>query len=161
MRLYGKTILMIVGNGVDQGEFGQLKEGLESEQAMVLVTSPDHYLTVESVHNGKRGQDIIIDIPFESLDQFYFDGLIIPSGLLSSETLAKDVRVLEIIAGFHKKRLPIFASGDAVKLLYDCQVLFDRVVVREGTPLDIFLDKAVEVLTDSLAFNQKYRPSMS
>ena len=160
MRLIGKHILMIVTDGVDRDEYVQLKEGFESEQATVIVTSPQNYLTVETIQDGRRGEDILIDVPFDALEGIQFDGLVIPDGILSSDFLKKDKRVLHMVLQFHKKRLPIFASGNAVQVLYETQVLFSQVVVRESTPLPQFLDKAVEVLLDHVPFTHVYRPTM-
>jgi putative intracellular protease/amidase len=148
MRLAGKKLLLLITDGVDETEFDQIKQGFLSENAVVYVTTPQEYLTVESVTGTRRGKDIIVDLPFEAVASSQFDGLIIPDGLLSTDRLKKDPRVLELVYTFHQRRLPIFASGLAVQLLYESQVLSEQIVVREGTPMRNFLDQAVEVLLD-------------
>lgn len=159
MRLAGKTLLMIVTDGVDQLEFLQLKRSFEDEGASVLVTTPQEYISVQAVDEGAPGIDVLIDLPFEAVEQMPFDGLVIPDGLLSSEGLRKDSRVVKVVADFHQQKLPIFASGNAVQVLYDSKVLTDHVVVREGTPLHSFVDKAVGVLLDHRP--QAYRSTIS
>ena len=157
MRLAGKQLLLLISDGVDQEEVELLRKGFEEENAVVSITSPAEYLTVESIYNGRRGKDIYIDIPFESVKSLYFDGLIIPDGLISNEKLAKNRQVLDLIKYFHLRKLPIFASGEAVQLLYESEVLSEQILVREGTPLTHFLDQAVAVLLDALPQARKYR----
>lgn len=161
MRLIGKHILMIISNGVDEDEYTQLKKGFESEHATVIVTSPQLYITVESLKGNMRGADIITDVPIDGLDGLYFDAVVIPDGLLSSDALRKDSRVIELISRFHEQGLPIFASGKAVEILYTSKVLFNEVVVRESTPLHTFLDKAVDVLLEHTPSHHVYRPRLS
>lgn len=161
MRLHGKQLLILVGDGVDQGEFLQLKNGFEEEGASVLVTTPQEDLSIETVESNRRGGDILIDIPFEVVMQNRFDGLILPDGILAVDSLRKDPRVFSLIEWFHLARLPIFASGHAVQLLYDSKVLFDQIVIREGTPISHFLDKAVGVLLDQPESSQLYRSTIA
>jgi len=160
MRLMGKQLLMLVGDGVDRLELEKIKMGFEEEDAAVLVTSPLQYLTVETAENGRRGEDLPLDIPFDALEGLEFDGLIIPDGILSTEMLRRELRVIDLISRFHEQGKPIFASGNAVQLLYDSRVLSHHVVVREGTPLSDFLDQAVSVLLDAPAKYRIYRPSI-
>lgn len=161
MRLIGKHILMLITNGVEEQEYMQLKKGFESEQASVIVTSPGQYITVESLRGNERGEDIITDIPLDGLEGLYFDALVIPDGLLSTDALRKNNRVINLISAFHDQGLPIFASGRAIEILYDCKVLFSQIVVREETPIDIFLDKAVTVLVEQAPAHHVYRSTIS
>ena len=164
MRLIGKQILLLVSDGVDQGEVEQLRQAFEREDALVLVSCPHDAVVVETVYNGRRGKDIAIDVPLEVAAEVAFDGLVIPDGLLSSLSLRRDRRVVDLVAYFHQRRLPIFASGNAVEILYESQVLFQQIVVREGSPLSLFVEKAVGVLLDkpSAPYGGQfaYRPTM-
>jgi len=161
MRLLEKKVLVLLTDGVDHAEYAQIRKGFEREEATVMVTSPQESLSIETISGSRRGPDILVDIPFEAVEELAFDGLIIPDGILSTELMRKDVRVITMIHGFHQKQLPIFASGNAVQLLYDSQVLSEQVVVREGTPLGLFVDKAVEVLLDRAPYSHIYRPTMA
>lgn len=151
MRLEGKELLLLVSDGVELSEYEQLRDGFLEEKAKVWTTSPQDFTTVETVQEGKRGKDILIDLPFQVVGKMRFDGLIIPDGVLSAKSMRKDSRVLELVAEFHQKGLPIFASGTAVEVLYDSKVLSQHVIVREGTPLSSFLDQAVSILGESQA----------
>ena len=160
MRLMGKQLLMMVGDGVDSTEVEQLKRGFEEENAHVLLTTPQEFLTVETVAHGQRSTDLTIDLPFEAVQEYDFDGMIIPDGIIFTDMLRRDIRVIDLIALFHKKVKPIFASGNAIQLLYDSHVLSHQVVVREGTPISAFLDQAVGVLLDYPSKYRIYRPTI-
>jgi len=148
MRLQGKELLLLICDGVEWKEYEQLKMGFELEQARVWTTAPLKYPAVESVDQGKPSEEIIIDLTFDVASRMHFDGLIIPDGALSTDILRRDKRVIELIFMFHQMQLPIFASGNAVELLYESRVLSEQIVVREGTPMQGFLDQAVGVLLD-------------
>ena len=156
----GKQLLMVISDGVDRQEVEQLRLGFHDENATIIMTTPQTYITVETSDRGRRGADLTIDIPFEAVHEIDFDGLIIPDGLLSTDMLRRDVRVIDLIFRFHQKGRPIFASGNAVQLLYDSQVLSHQIVVREGTPMDLFLDQAVSVLLDYPSKYHVYRPTI-
>lgn len=163
MRLAGKKLLLIVMDGVDYQEYEDLKRGLEEENALVYVATPQEYLTVETIYNGRRGKDILADLPFEVAGQMQFDGLLIPNGMLSADLLSKNDQVIQLVANFHQKGLPIIASGNAVQVLYESQVLSEQVLVREETPIDTFLSRAVSLLVDRPAnrgYRSMYRPTM-
>jgi putative intracellular protease/amidase len=161
MRLMGKQLLMVISDGVDKQEVEQLRNGFTEENASIVITTPQTYVTVETSENGRRGADITIDIPFEAVHEIDFDGLVIPDGLLSTDMLRRDVRVIDLVFRFHQKGRPIFASGNAVQLLYDSQVLSHQIVIREGTTMSAFLDQAVGVLLDYPSKYHTYRPTMS
>ena len=149
MRLLNKRVLLLVADGVELAEYEQLRRGFEAEGAEVVATTNLEFITVESVYEGQRGRDILIDIPFEGVEEGYYDGLVLPDGYLSVSSWQEDGRVLELIRKFHRIGRPIFASGQAAGLLYEAGVLSQGVLVREGTPLTSFITQAISVLTDS------------
>ena len=144
----GKILLIVVCDGVDREEVDMLRQGFEREHARVMVASPQEFLTVETVANGRRAQDLLVDLTFEAAQGLRFDAVLIPDGPLSTEVLRQDVRVVAFLQHCHEKGMPLFASGEAVRLLYDSGVLSERIVVREGTSLNAFFDRAVDVLLD-------------
>lgn len=143
---------MLVNDGVEFGDFEGLKVGFQAEGASIVVVSPQKYLSVESVDGYKRGRDITADISFESVFEEDYEGLIIPSGVLSTGLLKEDARVLQMVTSFHAKGKPIFASGNSVELLYESHVLPRQVLVREEAPLPGFIGKAVTVLINYSSF---------
>ena len=156
----GKQLLMLINDGVDADEVRQLKSSFEQELATVLISTPQEFPSVETISHGGRGPDIAIDLPFEAVVSTHFDGLVIPDGLLSAKALRKQPAVIELVSRFHWENLPIFASGNAVKLLYDSKILSHHIVVREGTPLAEFVDQAVGVLLDYPNADQVYRATI-
>lgn len=172
MKLSGKKLLMLISDGVLQTEVDSLKKGFEAENALVLITSPQEFLSVESVCNDRRGKDILIDIPFEAIEEKLFDGLIIPDGALGIDNLRGNKKVLQTIVEFHNQGRAIFASGEAQDLLLESGVLMGNILVREEDTLDVFMNKAVRVLLDAPPNRMEnsskiersyrlYRPTMS
>ena len=150
---------MIITDGVEEEEVITLREEFERERAKLIITAPHEYLHIETVREGKRGASFLVDIPLEAVEVNQYAALVIPDGILSTELLCRDERVLDLVQTFHQNGQPIFASGAAIKLLHDCHVLSDQIVVREGSSLGAFVDKAVEVLLDS-GSPYRYRPAI-
>lgn len=149
---------MLVSDGVEEEECKQLKEGFQKEMAEVFCVSPQEYMSVETVSNSRRGKDLNVDFPIEAVEAEAFDGLIIPDGLLSTDLLRRDDRVIDLVRNFHQLRLPVFVSGRAVEILYDSGTLPELVLVRETMPMTSFVHEAVEVLLDNTSMVQSYRP---
>jgi putative intracellular protease/amidase len=168
MKLSGKRVIMLVTDGVDYRECQQLREGFSGEGAVVTVTTPQNYLTIETVEGCRRGRDLTVDLPLSAVNPEECDGLIIPNGVLSTGLLRQDACVLQFIVSLHQRGLPIFASGESVQLLYDSHVLSRHIVVREGSgALEHFIGRAIRVLVDAgggslygLPNSQVYRPTI-
>jgi putative intracellular protease/amidase len=156
MRLINKQLLLLVADGVEQVECDQLRRGFEEEGAVVFAITNQDYVTIETVFQGKRGHDVIIDIPFEKVADSKFDGLIIPDGLIAQQAFLGDERVLRLVARLNQSGVPIFASGTASDVLTKAGVNSPTVLVREGTPLRSFITQAVGILTDKPTYG--YRP---
>jgi len=146
MKLIGKKILLMVSDGVEQDEYEMLKKRFEGEMAEVFCTSPQDYLTIESVKELRRGKDITLDFPIDAVEAEHFDALVIPDGLLSTDLLKHSEVAVDLVKQFHSLRKPIFASGRAVELLLESNALPDPIMVREETPLPLFIDQAIEML---------------
>lgn len=149
MRLPNRKLLMIVADGVDQLECDQLRIGFEDEGARLFCATPGEYIAVETIAGNRRGKDILIDVPFEMILLERFDGLIIPDGLLSSAAFSENDEIIDLVQRFHEHGLPIFASGRAVEVLYRSRVLSQCILVREGEPIGVFINQAVQVLLDA------------
>jgi len=155
MRLAGKTVLILVTDGVEEEEYKQLRRAFESEYAQVFTTTPQEYLSVESIKDGHRGEDITVDLSFDSVLSLAVNALVIPDGLLSTTALCENLEVLDFVYTLHQREVPIFASGEAARLLYASHVLSEQVVVREGTSLPYFLNQAVKVMIESASYRRQ------
>jgi putative intracellular protease/amidase len=158
MRLHGKTILMMVGDGVKFTEFSQLKEGFESEGARIVVTTAQEDILVKLSLSESESQEIVVDLPIEAVREMDCDGLIIPEGLVGERN---SPRLTDLVGRFHEEGVPIFASGHCIQLLYEASVLSNHVMVREEAPLGSFITKAVEVLVETAPAPYRYRPTMA
>jgi len=148
MRLAHRRLLMLITDGVDQQECLLLRGGFEEEGAIVFTTAPAEYLAVESWHEGHPGVDIEVDMPFETVADVEFDGIILPDGVLSTEALRANEQVRDLLRAYYEASRPIFASGNAAEILYGSDLISDTVLVREGTPLETFIEEAVSVLAE-------------
>jgi putative intracellular protease/amidase len=156
MKLLGKHLLLLVCDGVEEKEYAEIKRGFELESAEVFVSTPQEFMTVETVCDGRRGKDILIDFPLDAISVDAFDGLVIPDGLLSAEGMRKDIRALQLIREFYHRKLPIFASGAAVALLHETALLAENIMVREQGSVEGFVQRATELLMESTSTGRKY-----
>jgi putative intracellular protease/amidase len=140
---------MLLADGVDLQECEQLRRLFEEEGAGVFATSFGMFPSVETVADNRRGRDLLIDIPWEALVFERFDGLIIPDGAACANQIKDERRAVELVRSFHQGGLPIFASGQAVAVLYRSHVLSECVLVREGEPIVSFVNQAVGILLDA------------
>lgn len=149
MKLRSKKLLCLVADGTDAKDYLQLRRLFEQEGAEILVASTAAYSTVETVEEGKRGADIPIDLSLDTVAPNLFDGVLIPDGNLAVHALADKPEVQSTLFACHVAGLPIFASGEAVELLYTSSVLSRLVLVRQGTPTGEFINHATHLLLDA------------
>lgn len=148
MRLNGKHILFLLADGVELDSYQQLRRAFEQERATLYVTSPSPYLSVESFSQGKRGADILIDLPLDVVDDLSFDALLLPDGPLATQALAEDQRVRQLLKRFQRWGVPMFAIGEADRLLPGRSVHHRFPVVAEGSLLETFMQQVVQVLRE-------------
>lgn len=146
MRLPHKNLLMLVADGVEYDECEMIRNGFEHEGANVFCSAYSPYPHVETVQDGRRGPNLLIDLPYDSLPYEYFDGMIIPDGYLSSYGIADNPEIVSLVRSLHVQGAPIFASGDAAEVLYRSGIVSKQIVVREGMPIERFIAEAVSVL---------------
>lgn len=155
MRLAGKRLLMLVMDGVNLEDFEKLKAGFIDENAEIYLSTPQDYLTVETTSNGRRGKDILVDMPFEAIPFTRFDGLIIPSGMLSVDLLRHNKEILKLIKSFYSLKLPIFACKEAISILKDCDIIPSNILVQdELAPMESFLERAIHMMIESSTFRK-------
>lgn len=149
MKLLGKRLALLVSDGVNYAEVRRLEDAFKLEGAEVFFTSPHEFMSIETVVKNERGPDLVIDFPLDVLNQNGFDGIIIPDGILSVDLLRREPAVRGVIQEFHKQHLLIFASGEAVQILHDSDVLDPAIVLRDSSAdIQIAVNQAVAVLLD-------------
>lgn len=148
---------MLVADGVDQIECDQLRRAFEEEGASVFVATNQEYVTIETVFQGRRGHDIIIDLPFEAVEPRHYDGLVIPDGFLAARTFEDDERVAALVRIFHTSGRPIFASGKSSIVLEQAELNARQILIREGASLSSFITQAIAILAETAATAHVYR----
>jgi len=148
MRLSGKRLLLLAADGVDLDDYETLRKAFELEDAVIFVTAPSKYEAVETILEGKRCDDLQIDIPIEAIDPQQFEGVIIPGGQDSVDSLRRNREALNLIRAFHEQSKVILASSQAGELLRNSGVLSRQIMVRENESVYDFVNHAVNVLLE-------------
>ena len=150
MLLSHKNLLILVSDGVEYDECVLLRNALEREGANVFLSASCPYINIETIQGGRRGPDLAIDLPFDSLPYERFDAMIIPDGYLSIVDIVDNSAVIALIKDFHRQGAPIFASGGIEQILANTIPVAECVLRRESKIIEDFVDQIVCALVDLL-----------
>jgi len=114
--LTGKKILILVGNGVDEGVMSVVQRELVKTGAVVKAVGIEPGL-VNSWNNNTWGLYFPVDQQMNTTLGSDFDYLIVPSGARSILKLGANAHSERIIASFIEAAKPMAFIGDAVELL--------------------------------------------
>ena len=114
--LTGKKILILVGNGVDEGVMSVVQRELVKTGATVKTVGIEPGL-VNSWNNNAWGLYFPVDQQMNTTLGSDFDCLIVPSGSRSIAKLGANAHSERIIASFIQSAKPMAFIGDAVELL--------------------------------------------
>ncbi|QDS98532.1 DJ-1/PfpI family protein [Adhaeretor mobilis] len=131
-----KTVLMIVGDYVEDYEAMVPKQILETLGVAVHTACPDkkagetvataiHDFEGEQTYSEKRGHNFAVNTDWQSVKEADYDGLVIPGGR-SPEYLRLDERVLEIVRDFAKHEKPLAATCHAAYVLTAANVVREK-----------------------------------
>jgi len=128
-----KTVLMIVGDYVEDYEAMVPKQILETLGVTVHTACPDktagdtvataiHDFEGEQTYSEKRGHNFAVNTDWQSVQEADYDGLVLPGGR-SPEYLRLNERVLEIVRYFAEQEKPLAATCHAGYLLTAADVV--------------------------------------
>lgn len=159
MKLHGKRLLMIVADGVSADDAESIRLGFEKESAEVYLVTTKPVLTVTAESTNKQDTNLVVDLPLEAIDPLQYDGLILPDGLLAAENLREDPRIIGLVHSFYERAVPLFASGEAVRILEESGVLLPTILVRDRESVASFIDRAIDCLIEDrpIVHKQKMR----
>ena len=152
MQLSHKNLLILVSDGVEYDECVLLRNALEREGANVFLSASCPYINIETIQGGRRGPDLAIDLPFDSLPYEHFDAMIIPDGYLSIVDIVDNPAVLALVKDFHKQGAPIFASGCTHQVLSKNEILAECILRCQGRSIDNTVAQVVGALKDISTF---------
>lgn len=107
----GRKIGVLAGEGVDGGQLGTLKSGLQAEGAVVEVIA-EHGGTITC----SLGKSVPVDRPSPNAPSVIYDAVVVPGGA-SAGKLAKTGLALAFLAEAFKHGKPIAFVGDAATLI--------------------------------------------
>jgi protease I len=123
--LGGKRVAVLAADGFEQSELMTPVEVLESCGAAVDVISPDG----EGIRGWDKtgwGQKVAADASLEDADPTAYDGLLLPGGVLNSDTLRTQKPAQDFARHFLNTKKPTFVICHGAQLLIDAGLVAGR-----------------------------------
>lgn len=108
--LDGTKIAFLVARGFEQDELSQPRRALVDAGAETDIVSPDAG-RIMAWRGREWGWEFSVDVPLERANAEHYDGLIVPGGLMSPDSLRVDASALGFVKRFVDAGLPIAAIG--------------------------------------------------
>jgi protease I len=107
--LAGKRIAVLVARGFDQVELTESVQALERAGADTEIVSPGGG-KVRGWNDGTWATTVFrIDVPLSNADPESYDGLLLPGGAMSPDTLRRNPQALRFVRSFFDARKPVAA----------------------------------------------------
>ena len=106
--LSGKTIAFVATDGFEQSELFDPKSILEDAGAVVKIISIKSG-SIKAWNKDDWGKKIDVDVTIEMADAAYFDGLVLPGGVINPDKLRQNAMVIEFVRRFVEAGKPIGA----------------------------------------------------
>ncbi|MEH6754510.1 MAG: DJ-1/PfpI family protein [Alphaproteobacteria bacterium] len=118
-------IAILAAAGFAETTFTDTQKTLLARGRKFKVISPDGGL-VQGWHDGAWGHHFMADEDIANALAADYDGLILPDGKNSADTLIENVHTKRLIAAFMDAEQPVLAVGDAFRLLVPAGVAAAR-----------------------------------
>lgn len=125
--LKGKNIALLATNGFEEIELTSPRKALNEAGANTFIVAPEND-TIRSWNNNDWGSDFEVDTTIEKANQESFDGLMIPGGVMSPDTLRQNDTAIEFVRSFFEAGKPVASICHGPQLLIDADVLQGREV---------------------------------
>jgi catalase len=152
-----RKIAVLAANGVDAEGVDRLKRGLEQRGATVEVLAP----VAGGTLSGGSGGEVAVDRAFTTMASVLYDGVVVPCGPESVDTLSKDGYAMHFITEAYKHLKAVGAFGSGVDLLRntgiaeqladDTDVVVSNGVVSTAAAADDLTDEFWEAFAAALA----------
>jgi protease I len=158
-----RRIAVLVADGFEQSEFEVPVRRLREAGAVVHVLAPDakRLPHIEGESHGKTAAGTRADKLLSEVRPEDYDGLLIPGGLKSPDTMRQSQAHLDFVKAFAASEKPVAAICHGAWLLADADVLEGRTVTSwPGIRRDVeragatWVDKAV-VTDGTMVFSRK------
>jgi protease I len=126
-QLQSKRVAILATDGVEQVELTEPKRALDGAGAQTVVVSP-RPRTIKAWQHDKWGDEISVDRPLDSARAEDFDALMLPGGVINSDTLRMDDRAVQFVRRFFDAGKPVAAICHAPWMLVEADVVRGRTV---------------------------------
>jgi protease I len=116
MQLAGKSVVILVANGVDEPQLTEIQRALSKEGARVSTVAPEQGL-VNSWHGDAWGHYHPVDRMIGEVLGSDHDMLILPGGERSTDKLKENLHTRRLVNHFLDANKPISAIAEGVGLL--------------------------------------------
>ncbi|MBA1274771.1 catalase HPII [Stutzerimonas azotifigens] len=116
-----RKVAILIADGVDAAAVQAFQKKLEAEGAMAKLIGPS-----PAPVTAADGQVLMVDAPFDGMPSVVFDGVFIPGGVASVQTLGEMGDALHYVLEAYKHLKPIAALGDAQRLVASLRLQTDE-----------------------------------
>ncbi len=123
--LSGKRVAVVATDGFEQSELLKPVEALQESGVKVDIISPDGG-QIRGWHEKDWGQIIKADRSLENADPADYDGLLLPGGVLNSDTLRELEDAQDFVRHFFAEGKPTFVICHGAQILIDADLVEGR-----------------------------------
>ncbi|MCL2777458.1 MAG: type 1 glutamine amidotransferase [Polyangiaceae bacterium] len=121
-KLANKKVAIVVADGFEQVELTEPKKALEAEGALCDVVAPKAG-KVKGWNGTDWGMEITVDVALAEADASAYDALVLPGGVMSSDTLRILPGVRSLVRSFFAAGKPVASSCHGPWTLIDAGVI--------------------------------------
>ncbi|WP_019676548.1 type 1 glutamine amidotransferase domain-containing protein [Arsukibacterium perlucidum] len=132
--LAGKKVAILATDGFEQSELTSPRNALINAGAKVDIVSQKAG-TITGWSGKNWAEDVTVDKILDDVKAEYYDGLVLPGGLINPDTLRQDKQAINFIRGFFSANAnkPVAAICHGPWLLAEAGVLKGRRVTSFGS----------------------------
>jgi protease I len=123
--LKGKRIAILATNGVEQIELTAPRKALDDAGATTVLVSPTEG-KITGLNHDRKGDEISVDLLLSGANADDFDGLLLPGGVVNSDSLRIIPAAVSFVRDFFEAGKPISAICHAPWLLIEAGAVNGR-----------------------------------
>lgn len=123
--LENKKVAILIADGFEESEFTQPLEALKNAGAQAEIISLKRG-KVKAWSKKEWGREYTIDKAIEEVNSHDYDALVLPGGVMNSDLLRQNKKVVKFVSGFFDDRKPIAAICHAPWTLIETEELDGR-----------------------------------
>jgi len=124
-QLAGKRVAVLATDGFEQSELLKPVEVLQEKGVKVSIISPSGE-SIRGWNDKEWGQIIAVDLALDDANPADYDGLLLPGGVLNSDSLRESPEARKFAQHFFDQAKPTFAICHGSQLLIDADLLEGR-----------------------------------